>query len=113
VHTASGDVPGVVATKSIHLTAGDEPPFTTASIYVDVGATSRADVAALGIRMLDSITIKQDMYHLAGQRYAGRTMDDRSGCAALVQTVRSLNPAKVHESLNFVWSVQEELGRSG
>lgn len=113
VHTASGDVPGVVGTKSIHLTEGEEPPFTTASIFVDVGATSPAQAEALGIRVLDSITIKKEMYHLAGDRYAGRSMDDRFGCAALVQAVRALDPAKLHGSVTFVWSVQEELGTRG
>jgi putative aminopeptidase FrvX len=113
VHAQDGDVPGVVATKSIHLTAGDEPPFTTSSIFVDVGATSRAEVEALGIRILDSMTIKKEMYHLAGDRYAGRSMDDRFGCAALVQTVRAIDPAKLHGAVTFVWSVQEELGTRG
>ena len=113
VHTATGDVPGVVATKSIHLTAGAEPEFTDASIFVDVGVTSRADAEALGIRLLDSITIQKQMYHLAGQRYAGRSMDDRFGCTALVQAVRALDPSKAHGTIIYVWSTQEELGTRG
>ena len=113
VHTASGDVPGVTATKSIHLTSGDDPPFTNASIYVDVGASSRAGVEALGIRLLDSITIRKSLIKLADDRYAARSMDDRFGCATLVQAVRSLDPSKVQGTVIFVWSVQEELGTRG
>lgn len=113
VHTESGDVPGVTATKSIHLTQGEDPPFTNASIYVDVGASSRAQVDALGIHLLDSMTIRKNFIHLAADRYAGRSMDDRFGCATLVQAVRSLDPAKLHGTVTFVWSVQEELGTRG
>ncbi|HEV2878281.1 MAG TPA: M20/M25/M40 family metallo-hydrolase [Candidatus Eremiobacteraceae bacterium] len=113
VHTASSDVPGVTATKSIHLTQGDDPPFTNGSIYVDVGVSSRAQAEALGIRLLDSITIRKNFIHLAGDRYAGRSMDDRFGCTTLVQAVRSLDPSKLHGTVIFVWSVQEELGTRG
>jgi putative aminopeptidase FrvX len=113
VHTATGDIPGVVATKSIHLTGREEPAFTFSSMYVDVGASSRAQVEALGIRLLDTITIQKRLYHLAGSRYAARSMDDRFGCTTLVEAVRHLNPDAVKGTVTFVWSVQEELGTRG
>lgn len=113
VHANAGDVPGVTATKSIHLTRGEAPSFGNASIFVDVGASSRAQVEALGIRLLDTITIRKTFIHLAGDRYAGRSMDDRFGCTSLVEAVRAIDPAKVHGSVTFVWSVQEELGTRG
>ena len=113
IHTDKGDVPGVVATKSIHLTAGEAPPVTNSSIFVDVGASSRADVDSLGIKILDTITIRKDLTKLAGDRYAARSMDDRFGCTTLVQAVRALDPAKLTGTVTFVWSVQEELGTRG
>ncbi len=113
IHTDKGDVPGVVATKSIHLTAGEAPPVTNSSLYIDVGAESRAEVEALGIKLLDTITIRKDLTKLAGDRYTARSMDDRFGCTTLVQAVRALDPAKVSGTVIFVWSVQEELGTRG
>ncbi|HKW45643.1 MAG TPA: hypothetical protein VJN22_08290 [Candidatus Eremiobacteraceae bacterium] len=113
VHTDKGDVPGVVATKSIHLTAGEAPPVTNSSLFIDVGAASRAQAEALGIKLLDTITIRKDLTKLAGDRYAARSMDDRFGCTTLVQAVRALDPGKVSGTVIFVWSVQEELGTRG
>ncbi len=115
VHTEHGDVPGVVATKSIHLTGRGEapPPLGPSTMYIDVGASSRAQVESLGIRLLDSVTIKKELYQLAYGRWAARSMDDRFGCTSLLLAVRKLDPAHVQGTVTFVWSVQEEVGTRG
>src|SRR5436305_3061383 len=58
----SGDVakyvPGVFAVRSTHLwrrRPGDEAPASIDSLWIDVGARSRADAARLGIRILDPV----------------------------------------------------------
>src|SRR3989442_4122618 len=61
VFGAGGPVPGVVAVKSTHLTrgrpAGSDPVFTPDNAYVDVGATSRDEVRALGIALLAPVAL--------------------------------------------------------
>ena len=58
VLTRSGVVPGVVIVKSTHLQRGrvaSAPPATLDDLWVDVGASSKADVRQLGIEMLDPV----------------------------------------------------------
>ena len=58
VLTRSGVLPGVVIVKSTHLQRGrvaNAPLTTLDDLWVDVGATSKADVQPLGVEMLDAI----------------------------------------------------------
>ena len=58
VLTRAGAVPGVVIVKSTHLQRGraaNAPLTTLDDLWVDVGATSKAEVQRLGIEMLDPV----------------------------------------------------------
>ena len=87
-----GIVPGVVGVRSIHLTRGRGIPagstFTVDSAYLDIGAASRADVAAAGVAVLSPVTLAKRPQRygkdLLGAPVAGR----RAACAALVLAAR-------------------------
>ncbi|HEU4794499.1 MAG TPA: hypothetical protein VFT02_02650, partial [Pyrinomonadaceae bacterium] len=58
VLTRTGAVPGVAIVKSTHLQRGraaNAPVVTLEDLWIDVGATSRADVQQLGIDMLNPV----------------------------------------------------------
>src|SRR5689334_8718681 len=57
VLTHNGSVPAVAMVKSTHLqrNRGPAPVTTLDDLWVDVGATSKADVTRLGIQMLDPV----------------------------------------------------------
>lgn len=80
---------------------------TLAQCYIDVGATSREDCpvavgdAAVFVRPLDK----------RGTRLIAKAMDDRIGCAVLIETLRGLKQTP-HDAY-FVFSVQEETSLSG
>src|SRR5881296_2618562 len=63
VFGARGAVPGVVAVKSTHLTRGrvgpgsPDPVFTVDNAFVDVGASSAAEVQGLGIAVLAPVSL--------------------------------------------------------
>ena len=84
VITRNGVVPAVAIVKSTHLQRGRGPaPVTTLDdLWVDVGASSRNDVARLGIQMLDPVVRDTSGwaydFHVAGQMAGVRV-----GCAAL------------------------------
>lgn len=85
VLTRTRAVPGVVIVKSTHLQRGRAPnaPVTTLEdIWVDVGATSRADVRALGIEMLNPV-VRDAVAWSYGQFVAGPAAGVRVGCAAV------------------------------
>ncbi|HCR04758.1 MAG TPA: endoglucanase, partial [Gemmatimonadetes bacterium] len=62
------DVMGVVGKKPIHLVKPDERSKASKieELWVDIGATSRAEVADLGIRVGDPMVLATSMVRLAG-----------------------------------------------
>ncbi|MFI5280877.1 MAG: hypothetical protein ACHQU1_10295 [Gemmatimonadales bacterium] len=85
-----GAVPGVVGVRSTHLTRGraqaDEPPFPLDNAYVDVGASSAQDIAALGVQVLSPVTRAKRVQRYGTQEglAAAPWMAERAACAALV-----------------------------
>lgn len=116
VHTAEGPVNGVVAMHSTHLWRGFENPqgdFDHGDVLIDVGTRSREETEALGVALLDPITVPKRVTPLAGTRLTGRSMDDRFGCAAEVSLARRIRPRDVEGTLTLAWVVQEEVGLRG
>ncbi|HKR11126.1 MAG TPA: M20/M25/M40 family metallo-hydrolase [Pyrinomonadaceae bacterium] len=86
VLTRGAIVPAVATVKSSHLQRGrnpNAPPTTLDDMWVDVGATSRADVKQLGIEMLDPV-VRESTGWAYENFVAGQLAGVRVGCAALV-----------------------------
>jgi len=95
VFGARGAVPGVVAVRSTHLTRGrggpgsPDPVFTVDNAYVDIGASSAADVQRLGIALLAPVSLAKQP-HLYGDRLlAAPAAGRRAACAALATAAPS------------------------
>jgi len=116
IHAAAGPVSGVVVMPSTHLRR-DQPEkpaeFGVDNVLIDTGTQSRKETEALGVALLDPITVRKSVTKLAGTRLAARSMDDRFGCAALLALARRLKPSEVKGTLTIAWSVQEEVGLRG
>src|SRR5256885_11245725 len=88
-------VPGVVAVKSTHLTRGRGAPgapgpvFTVDNAYVDVGATSAAEVQALGIPLLAPVSLAKRPHLYGGRLLAAPDAARRAACAALAAAVQA------------------------
>ncbi|MGD1993941.1 MAG: M42 family metallopeptidase [Anaerolineae bacterium] len=76
-------------------------------LYIDVGATSRDDCP---VKVGDAAVFVRP-FVAQGERWIAKAMDDRIGCAVLIETLRRLGetPNEVH----FVFSTQEETTLSG
>jgi putative aminopeptidase FrvX len=105
----SGDIPGVIGSKSHHATRLDERyrvvPYE--ELAVDAGFASRDEAQAAGIRIGTPVTYLPRVVELAGGRLAGTAIDDRAGCAALLD-LAATRKDKAGPTLHLVWSVQEE-----
>lgn len=113
-----GLVPGVVAVRSIHLTRGRDPPsetpFTVDDAYVDVGATSPAEVTALGVRVLAPVTLAKRPHSYGDGLLAAPMAGRRAACAALILAVRqSILRAKLIPPLTVAFAVEQELSQRG
>jgi putative aminopeptidase FrvX len=81
--------------------------------HMDIGARNPEDVAALGIKTGDFVTIPKQYHKLMGRRAAARAFDDRVGCTALIAATWALGPDAQGRDLTFIWSTSEELGLEG
>lgn len=80
-------------------------------IYLDIGQPDR-DAAAKLVNIGDLACYDQSFRALEGGRYISKAMDDRVGCAVLLEVLRRL-PRKLPQAVCFLFSVQEEVGLRG
>lgn len=109
VHGGRFSVPAVFQPLDSAAASSGDPM----SLRVDVGATSRAQTEALGVRIGYTVTSPKEYVRLAGERVTARSFDDRVGSAAQVMAVRRLDPEKLRHTVIFLWSVREEIGLEG
>jgi putative aminopeptidase FrvX len=109
------DVPGVIANKSHHATAPEEKyvVLKAPEIRIDTGHGSKAAVEAAGVRIGTPVVYRPNAVELAGGRIAGTSVDDRAGCAVLVEVARALKARKGGPTVHVVFSVQEEFNLQG
>jgi putative aminopeptidase FrvX len=96
VVTRGGWLPGVTAVRSTHLWRGRLPsdaPSTVEDLWVDVGARSRAEVAKMGISVLDGVVRDWPAWSFAGYT-SGPFASARTGCAAVASAAMSAAPKK-------------------
>ncbi len=106
VFGVSGPVPGVVGVRSVHLTRGrvpNETPFTVDDAYVDIGAASAPDAAALGVRLLSPVALARRP-HRYGDGMAAPAAGRHAACAALASAL--LSHPKVSGSVVVSFTVQ-------
>lgn len=107
---------GLIGAKSGHLLAADELARApgAADLYVDVGASSAAEVAAMGIRVGDPVTFIGELAEFTGgDRVCGKAMDDRMGVAVLIQTLVELQGTTPFGTVYGVATVLEQVGLRG
>lgn len=109
------DRSGVIANKSHHATTPEEKykvvPYQ--DLYMDAGFTSADEVRAAGIDIGSPVVYRPHWVELSADRIAGTAVDDRAGCAVIVEAARQLIARKKRPTLHFVFSVQEEFNLRG
>ena len=113
---SKGPVTAVTGIRDVHVVPADERTrvFARESLYLDVGARTAADVAALGIGPGDPVVPDAPFEVLAGgARYLGKAWDDRVGCAVVIEALRRLRAGGHPNQLFVAATVQEEVGLRG
>jgi len=113
----NGFIRGFTGSKPAHIMTEEdhEKVQKIEELFVDVGTNSREETEALGIRPGDYMTFAREGYVLNnGRYYTGKAIDDRAGCAVMVEMLRRLKGIETENTIVMVGSVQEEVGiRSG
>lgn len=90
-----------------------DKPYKLEDLFIDIGATSTEDVAALGIRIGSPAVIAYPFEQLNEQVIMARAIDDRAACAVIVKTLENLAGQDVEATVIASFSVQEEVGLRG
>jgi len=112
----NGSVMGVIGVKSGHLLRPEDRERIPAieDLYIDVGASSAAEVADLGIKIGDPIAFDGPLMSLSNPDIlTGKAIDDRLGCAVLLTTARLLRQSGHKTTVTFAVTTQEEVGLRG
>jgi putative aminopeptidase FrvX len=112
-----GPVRGLIGNTAIHLRkdAQDEKAPKIHELYVDIGASSEAEVREAGIRV-GHPAVYIDQAELFGKsRLVGRALDNRIGGFILTQVLARLRqlPSPLASTVYAVNAVQEEIGGNG
>lgn len=116
IQTADSEIPGIIGLRSAHvMTAGELSTCQSSKqSYIDVGASTREEVERMGIRIGDKIVIQSDFMELYNSDLVcTRALDDRFGCAILLNIMETLAEKDFAGELYGVFSVMEETTISG
>ncbi|MBX7244764.1 MAG: M42 family metallopeptidase [Candidatus Sumerlaeaceae bacterium] len=107
---------GVIGVAPPHIQKDGErgKPYAAEALFIDVGARNRDEVAALGVRVGDSAVPDYPFARLAGDAVVGKALDNRAGCAALIEILRYLaGTGPLPVNVATVFSTFEETGARG
>lgn len=116
LQTTSGKiVNGVIGFVSHHLTPPEDKYIVKpiGDCYVDIGATSVKEVEDSGIRIGTPVLYRPSFERLINNRVAATSLDDRGGCAVLVELAQHFKKHRPKATLHLVGTVQEEFNLRG
>lgn len=108
-------VSGVFGNKAHHATSADEKykVDVVTSLFVDVGASSREEVNAMGIDVGCPVIYEPHFSMLGEDKACATALDNRGGLAAMVQAAELLHEHRPCGTVHFVGTVWEEFNIRG
>lgn len=114
--TGKGRVIGVIGAKSPHVLTFEEraKPVKISTMYIDIGSISKEETEQAGVKQGDS-AVPYSTFRLCenGKSIMARALDDRVGCALVVELFQELKEIQHHGTIYGVMTVQEEVGLRG
>ena len=113
---AKGPVRAVTGIRDVHYVPAEERTrvYPRDSLFLDVGATSEADVQKMGIGPGDPVVPDAPFAILNGTgNYLGKAWDDRVGCAVIVEVMRRMASLPHANQIVYALTTQEEIGLRG
>jgi putative aminopeptidase FrvX len=106
---------GIIGIKSHHATQPEEKYQVSGyrDLYIDLGMGSADEVRSNGIEIGSAVVYKPSAEIIADDKITGTSVDDRAGCAVLLEVARQLNSRSNGPEVNIVFTVQEEFNLRG
>src|SRR6056297_1392548 len=83
-------------------------PLRTESLFIDVGASSEAELREIGIDIGSTGTFFTPFQQLGKDSLMGKAFDNRSGCNLLLQTAYRISNDPIDATVLFLFSTAEE-----
>lgn len=111
VKTSKGDVIGVIGSKPPHRMKSSEMKkvISYEDMFIDIGAADKEEAEKM-VAIGDPILINQDFAELGKSLVKAKALDNRVGCAVLVEVMKQLES---DATVYGVATVQEEVGLKG
>lgn len=107
---------GAIMSKPIHLQSRDERSkvIPSSELYINIGADSKEEAQEL-CSLGDLFTFDSDFVEFGNGFIKARALDDRLGCAIMVEVIKAICENKITPSYNlyFAFTTREEVGLSG
>ncbi len=116
IMTGQGVIPGVIGSTPPHLLDEDarKKPVQIKQMFIDVGADSREEAEAMGVKPGQPILPATPFTVLAGgKKLLAKAWDNRYGCALAIELMRALQGETLQVNLYSGATVQEEVGLRG
>jgi len=113
VHTDKGPLTGVIGSKPPHIQTEEEQKkvIDADRLFIDVGAKDKNEAEKMGVQVGDVVSFDTKFVQIGENVVLGKALDDRVGCAMMVETLRRLQ--KVDCNVYAVGTIQEEVGLRG
>lgn len=113
IHTATGNIKGIVASVPPHLTEAEErsKALMFEDLYVDTGLSE--DVVRERISLGDVVSYAPSFETQGVQMASGKALDDRAGVFTLIKTMQILKERTFSYDILFLAAVSEEFNSLG
>ena len=101
-------IPGVIGVKPVHLLAGETSVLKIEELAIDIGAASESEANNL-VTVGQTATFATEFHSWNGAA-SGKALDDRAGCAVLIEILRG---PRLPVEILAAFTVQEEVGLRG
>lgn len=112
-----GKVPGIIGSKDFHTMSREEQRKVQGHrhLFIDIGARNADEAKEMGVQIGTPVTFLADYTVLGkeGHFVSAKALDDRVGCALLLQLFQELAGQRLSGTLHGVFTVQEEVGMRG
>jgi putative aminopeptidase FrvX len=111
IQTSNGNINGVIGSKPPHKMKKSErnKVLEYDKMFIDIGASNREEAQKM-VRIGDPIVIKQSFQDLGSSQVKGKALDNRAGCAVLIEVLKRVDSSA---TIYGVGTVQEEVGLKG
>ena len=106
---------GVIGTLPPHITADTDrkKAFTLPDLFLDIGAASRDEAAAMGVDVGCPVVPGYPFERMGDDLVMGKAFDDRAGCTVAVAVLDALQGADLDLTLAVTFTTSEEVGLRG